>query len=221
MLRLAHALHEVPPGPAARKRRLLEGLCRILRAEAGVCVVSETEPTPLPGVADAVAVSVVRYGMTEEDSHALAALYRPPAAEQVRRRPRDAASRRPARPGGGDYVESVLEVPGMRVQARVALLRRRRPGTPFTRRDRVLLDFMHAEMAWLYRPDLPVVSPDGTPLSPRQRQTLQLLLAGNSEKEIAAQMALSHNTIHHYVKAIHRHFGVSSRSELLARWVRK
>ena len=84
-----------------------------------------------------------------------------------------------------------------------------------------LIDLVHSELAWVYGPDLPLLSPDGLPLSPRQRQTLQLLLAGNSEKEIATRMDLSPNTVHHYVKAIHRHFGVSSRSELLARWVRK
>jgi DNA-binding CsgD family transcriptional regulator len=50
---------------------------------------------------------------------------------------------------------------------------------------------------------------------------LQLLLAGHSEKEVARRLGVSRNTVHHYVKAIHRHFRVSSRSELLARWVRK
>ena len=36
---------------------------------------------------------------------------------------------------------------------------------------------------------------------------------------LAARLSLSPNTVHHYIKAIHRHFRVSSRSELLARWV--
>ena len=121
----------------------------------------------------------------------------------------------------GSIAESLVEVPGMKMQACVALLRRRPGRRAFGARERLVLDLVQCEMLWLYRPDLPALSPDGVPLSPRQRQTLQLLLAGNSEKEIAAQMGLSHNTVHHYVKALHRHFGVSSRSELLARWVRK
>jgi DNA-binding CsgD family transcriptional regulator len=82
-----------------------------------------------------------------------------------------------------------------------------------------VLGLFHAESAWLYRLDLPLVSPAGLALTPRQRQTLQLLLAGQSEKQIAARLSLSPNTVHHYIKAIHRHFRVSSRSELLARWV--
>jgi DNA-binding CsgD family transcriptional regulator len=58
-------------------------------------------------------------------------------------------------------------------------------------------------------------------LSPRLRQTLERLLAGDSEKQIAAHLRLSHNTIHVYVKALHRHYNVSSRGELLAHFVKR
>ena len=44
-------------------------------------------------------------------------------------------------------------------------------------------------------------------------------MAGKSEKEIAELTALSIHTIHDYVKALYRHFHVSSRSELLARFI--
>jgi DNA-binding CsgD family transcriptional regulator len=56
-------------------------------------------------------------------------------------------------------------------------------------------------------------------LSPRQQQTLELLLAGDSEKQIARKLKLSPHTVHVYVKAIYRSFGVNSRAELLARFV--
>jgi DNA-binding CsgD family transcriptional regulator len=56
-------------------------------------------------------------------------------------------------------------------------------------------------------------------LSPREKQTLWKLLAGRGEKEIAAEMRLSINTVHHYVKALYKHFHVSSRAELLAKWM--
>jgi DNA-binding NarL/FixJ family response regulator len=56
-------------------------------------------------------------------------------------------------------------------------------------------------------------------LSPRMRQTLDELLAGSSEKEIAARLGLSRHTIHVYVKALYRGFEVNSRGELLARFV--
>ena len=63
--------------------------------------------------------------------------------------------------------------------------------------------------------------PSTEPLSPRQRQTLELLLAGNAEKEIANRLAISRHTVHVYVKSIYRTFGVCSRGELLARWVQR
>src|SRR4051794_33430844 len=56
-------------------------------------------------------------------------------------------------------------------------------------------------------------------LSRRQRETLQHLLHGSSEKEIARAMHLSVHTIHIYSKAIYAEFEVSSRPELLARWI--
>ncbi len=59
------------------------------------------------------------------------------------------------------------------------------------------------------------------PLSPRERQTLEHLLEGNSEKQIAARLGISRHTVHVYVKALYKRFGVYSRGELLARWVQK
>jgi len=56
-------------------------------------------------------------------------------------------------------------------------------------------------------------------LSPRLKQTLNLLLTGDSEKQIARRLSLSQHTVHVYVKALHRGFGVSSRGELLARFI--
>ena len=241
LLRLANALREVAPDPVVRKRAMLERLCRVLRANAGVCIVyNALAAVGGAGAAvQSVAVSVVRYGMTEEDAWTPAAHLRPArAGAGPSPRPRHGPAGRGAAPlparrapegharsngaiPGGHLAESVLDVPGLKARASVTLLRRRHAGRPFTPRDRFTLDLVHSELAWVYVPDLPLVSPDGLPLSPRQRQTLQLLLGGNSEKEIAVQMGLSHNTVHHYVKAIHRHFRVSSRSELLARWVRK
>jgi DNA-binding CsgD family transcriptional regulator len=56
-------------------------------------------------------------------------------------------------------------------------------------------------------------------LSPRQVETLQHLLAGRSEKEVAIALGRSVHTVHVYVKEIYGRFGVQSRAELLARFV--
>src|SRR4051812_46411222 len=63
---------------------------------------------------------------------------------------------------------------------------------------------------------LPVPEPD---LSPRMRQTLQHLLAGDSEKQIASRLHVSAHTIHVYVKAVYERLSVTSRGELLARYI--
>lgn len=54
-------------------------------------------------------------------------------------------------------------------------------------------------------------------LPPRLRATLDWLLKGASEKEIAAELGLSTHTVHQYVKALYRVFGVTSRPQLMAR----
>src|SRR5688572_7268620 len=46
---------------------------------------------------------------------------------------------------------------------------------------------------------------DGRGLAPRVRETLECLLAGDSEKQIAARMGLSPHTVHVYVKRLYRH----------------
>ena len=58
-------------------------------------------------------------------------------------------------------------------------------------------------------------------LSPRLRQTLDRLLAGDSEKEIAYALALGRTTVHDYVGALYRHFDVGSRGELMAYFLRR
>jgi DNA-binding CsgD family transcriptional regulator len=58
-------------------------------------------------------------------------------------------------------------------------------------------------------------------LSPRLEQTLGCLLAGASEKQVASHLKLSRHTVHVYVKALYRRYGVSSRAELLAKHLKR
>jgi DNA-binding CsgD family transcriptional regulator len=58
-------------------------------------------------------------------------------------------------------------------------------------------------------------------LTPREREVLLLLLAGESEKEIAANLHRSIHTIHPFVRQLYRQFNVSSRGELMALFVDK
>jgi DNA-binding CsgD family transcriptional regulator len=46
------------------------------------------------------------------------------------------------------------------------------------------------------------------------------LLAGMSDKEIAARLGISRHTVHDHTKRIYAHFDVHSRASLIARHVR-
>jgi DNA-binding NarL/FixJ family response regulator len=58
-------------------------------------------------------------------------------------------------------------------------------------------------------------------LSPRLRQALECLLEGDSEKQAALRLGVAPRTLHEYVIAVYRHFGVASRGELLAFFLRR
>ena len=54
-------------------------------------------------------------------------------------------------------------------------------------------------------------------LSERERTVLRLLTGGMTEREIAAELFVSFNTVHSHVKAVYRKLGVTSRAEAVAR----
>lgn len=89
---------------------------------------------------------------------------------------------------------------------------------PFNPAEHRLVRLFHVELGRLWKRDAIRRAKDpATALPPRLSQTLNELLAGSSEKQIALRLELSQHTIHNYVKALHQRFGVSSRGELLAR----
>jgi len=98
----------------------------------------------------------------------------------------------------------------------------RAPGEPhFGRRDTNFLRTLHRELAPMIGRQLAAANePSALQLSPQRRQVLGCLLEGDGEKQVAARLGLTRQTVHQYVKAIYRHFRVSSRAELMARWIR-
>ena len=91
----------------------------------------------------------------------------------------------------------------------------------FTLRERNIFHLFHDELSRLIGPVLAVAGKaDRDGLSPRLRQTLDRLLLGDSEKQVALHLGLSRPTVHQYVTDLYRRFGVNSRGELLARFVR-
>ncbi len=75
-------------------------------------------------------------------------------------------------------------------------------------------------MPWLHEQGWPDDRGTTVPqLSPRQRITLNLLLEGQSRKEIADQLGISINTVAGYVKDVYKHFHVQSHAELMGRFL--
>ncbi|QEH38581.1 Bacterial regulatory protein, luxR family [Aquisphaera giovannonii] len=63
--------------------------------------------------------------------------------------------------------------------------------------------------------------PSPADLPPRARQVLACFLEGDSDKQVARRLGISAHTVNQYAKRIFAHFGVQSRTELLARWIRR
>jgi DNA-binding CsgD family transcriptional regulator len=92
----------------------------------------------------------------------------------------------------------------------------------FRPRERLLLNTLHRALDAFYRSeDAPRKLTRASALRPRLRETLEYILAGDTERQAAEKMGLSVHTVHDYVKSLYLHFGVSSRTELLARWVQE
>ena len=63
----------------------------------------------------------------------------------------------------------------------------------------------------------PPEADDDAALSRAQSRVLKFALTGLTEKQIALRLHRSPHTVHSHLRAIYRHFCVSSRAELLAR----
>jgi DNA-binding CsgD family transcriptional regulator len=47
------------------------------------------------------------------------------------------------------------------------------------------------------------------------------LKLGRTESQIAKRMRVSYHTVHSHTMAVYRHFGVRSRAQLMARWMKR
>jgi DNA-binding CsgD family transcriptional regulator len=80
----------------------------------------------------------------------------------------------------------------------------------FSIADRLLVELFHQSF------DPEWTAPRTPRLSRRERMTLERLLRGQAEKQIAGELGLSYHTIHMHVRSIYRKFGVTTRAELMA-----
>lgn len=104
----------------------------------------------------------------------------------------------------------VLDVTMMREDGRRA----------FSGRDRLIIqEAVAAIVPLLGGPLARFGDPSPRDLPPRARQVLACFLEGDGDKQVAARLKISPHTVNQYAKRIFRHFGVRSRTELLARWI--
>lgn len=92
----------------------------------------------------------------------------------------------------------------------------------FTAREKAIVREAHAVLAPLVGGPLARFNePSPADLAPRVRHVLRCLLEGDSDKQVALRLGISKYTVNQYVKVIFNHFGVITRPELLARWIRR
>lgn len=87
----------------------------------------------------------------------------------------------------------------------------------FSERETRIAHIVLSGVPWLHHssfPDQELI----TRLYPRHRTILNLLCDGWGRKKIADHLGLSVNTVHGYTKAVFKHFGVHTQSELLSRF---
>jgi hypothetical protein len=119
--------------------------------------------------------------------------------------------------GGGSFILSQYPLTHLGAVDQLGL-HRYDTDRPFSRADHKLVRLFHVELGRLWKTDALRKAADATiALPPRLTQTLEGLLEGSSEKQIAFALGLSQHTVHHYVQALHKRFGVASRAELLAK----
>ena len=136
---------------------------------------------------------------------------------------------------GSDYFENLhrevgfdeglncwLPVPGERETYAEVALARPCGERDFSERDSAVVEEVFATLVPLVGGPLArFTEPSPAGLVPRAREVLRCLLEGDTDKQVGLRLGLPRHTVNQYAKRVFAHFGVGSRAELLARWVRR
>ena len=121
--------------------------------------------------------------------------------------------------------DTIVSVAPLRADMFAALvITRPRGQRRYTKRESEIIALLQTSIAWMNRAAYAELTKSPLErlrrsLSERYARVLDELLAGGSEKEIAAELGLSVRTVHKYVEHVYRVFSVSSRGELMALWI--
>lgn len=96
---------------------------------------------------------------------------------------------------------------------------RRKGRKPFSDRDSRIAHIVLNEVEWLHYAELPGNRGRQVPqLNPRQRVVLIMLIEAHDKDDIARLLHISPHTVKDHMKAIYKHFGVSSQLKLIRRF---
>ena len=238
MVRLIGEVAVLPGEHAEKKRFLMEGLCKLVGADMWIWCLSCQQDPDKPQVC----ISFVKGGFTEEKfvkflealEHpgmvALASKFFLELKEQKSHLTRDrvqiagaealAKSSAMSAWKAADIGPTILsERPLNKNSSSTVGLYRRYGREEFSARESRIAHIVLTEIPWLHEQGWPEDRGVDVPkLSRRQRLTLNLLILGQSQKQIASQMKLSTHTVQDYIKGVYRHFGVHSQAELMNRF---
>jgi DNA-binding CsgD family transcriptional regulator len=243
IFRLIGELRELGSDPQVWRPHLIAGLRRMVAADMIVSSEVHFRTTDKPGVLQCIDIGwghaegaepwQIHTERDEKPETFLVALGKtPPAAAPNPPNVIDSRGRKPAGSGPNELVPVAPTTP-LRGGKNFILsqyplahlgavdqlgLHRYALDNPFTQVEHKLVHLFHIELGRLWKTDaLRRAADPKSDLPPRLAQTLEQLLKGDSEKQIAFELDLSQHTIHNYIKALHRRFDVSSRAELLSK----
>lgn len=100
----------------------------------------------------------------------------------------------------------------------VACVFRGRDEPPFDEREQTIAHILLTEVPWLHLSDPEDVLVPVRKLTPRKMTVCNLLIQGQSRKEIAKHLGLTENTVNSYAKEVFKHFAIHSQAELISRF---
>ena len=249
LLQLAGEVGELPFDPQARRAHLLNGLLSLvggIHAQASEADVSSPErfglalpgtTTQVGGMDDWQLEAMEHYIRTDDPARdpCVPLMFRAEGKVVVRRRAQmmddswyrsDHYNLFRRSIGAGESLYCHLR-PSDGRYFRIGIIREPNDRA-FSDRDVQVMRVFHENLARLYLAPHPSQTPQGrgpdpqlAALPPRVQPVLRGFLDGDGEKQIARRLGLSRYTVHEYAKLIYRTLGVTTRAELLARFVQR
>jgi DNA-binding CsgD family transcriptional regulator len=217
------------------QQHMLQGLCRLLRAQLGIggemnwtgphrmmvpirCENYRAAPARWPEYAEWLKNPRIFINAAIREFHGLRERQSTRSRQQLiddRDFYRTLFFNEILKPGGFNHGMLSRYLLGPRRRMHEVVLNRVVGEPPFGQRECRVLQLFHEELGPRVERSLSLFR-----LAPRLRQTLEALLEGDSEKQAALRLGLSAHTLHEYVTTLYRRFEVSSRAELMAQFLR-